>query len=339
MGLAGLIVGGLGAGGAILFGRHFVLGKRDAMVRRLRAWEEFALRRGGALYVPATPSQAWGPVRGVQLCIDGVVLRLDLHSDWANGEANVCTRVRAHYALGGGPAFDVFPVDALNAFGRAMGLQDIELGHGPFDDAFIVKSDQPAVVRAMWSEAMLAGVHRELRDAVVISRGRMVTLTVPGHRMVGLDLMVDVVAALASVGSDVLDPYMTLPGATRVPSDDAWRQPDPPSITLPTARGDARVIARVGERGPCVTLQLVGREGLPDFRARVRREQVEGLPAGLLTDAGAPALTKLTDTILSCDGGQLALAWSAVPTPEQLTAGLTLLEDLAGGVYRVGAFR
>ena len=52
-----------------------------------------------------------------------------------------------------------------------------------------------------------------------------------GDVLVVGDLMVDVVAALASVGSDVLDPYMTLPGATRVPSDDAWRQPDPPSTS------------------------------------------------------------------------------------------------------------
>jgi hypothetical protein len=63
----------------------------------------------------------------------------------------VFTRMRAPYVNPGGFRFTVYRKGLFSGLGKMLGMQDIEIGDGPFDEDFIVKATDEARVRELLS--------------------------------------------------------------------------------------------------------------------------------------------------------------------------------------------
>ena len=61
----------------------------------------------------------------------------------------VYTRMRAPYVNTSGFRFTLYRRSAFSDLGKFFGMQDIEVGHTPFDDDFIVKANDEHRVRAL----------------------------------------------------------------------------------------------------------------------------------------------------------------------------------------------
>ena len=73
--------------------------------------------------------------------------------------------------------------------------------------------------------------------------------------------------------------------------------------------------------------------------AEVRVGQAAGIPVGMLGGHVTPWLEALDGVLLLSEAGTLHLRWLGIPTKHALLAGVAVLEELAAGRHRVGAFR
>ena len=48
--------------------------------------------------------------------------------------------------------FHLYPQNWLNEVGKILGLEDVELGYPEFDEAFIIKANQPETLRAIFTD-------------------------------------------------------------------------------------------------------------------------------------------------------------------------------------------
>jgi hypothetical protein len=67
----------------------------------------------------------------------------------------VYTRMRAPFVNPGGFRFTVYRKGLFSDLGKLLGMQDVEIGDPMFDDAFIIKGNDEANVRELFSNARL----------------------------------------------------------------------------------------------------------------------------------------------------------------------------------------
>ena len=83
------------------------------------------------------------------------------HGDWtvtldryvvSTGKVTVVyTRMRAPYVNPDGFRFSVYRAGLFSGIGKLLGMQDIEVGHEPFDTDFVVKGNDESKVRRLFS--------------------------------------------------------------------------------------------------------------------------------------------------------------------------------------------
>ena len=341
MGLAGIIgllsLGGLAVGG---FAAALQTMANSADADRRASWARLAKQRGGEYLNEESPFWSTQPRDALDLRVAHAVVRLDVRVTGGGNSKEIHTRARARFTIGRGPAFHVAPAGVLASVGRALGAQDLLLGDPRFDRDFIVKGQDHEGLKLVFTKTLQATLTRSLSEATVTTRGKVVELSVTGARRFGLDVMADVVGALASVGADGLDALAAaLPDATHTPAGGTWAAPSPPSLTVPTAQGDATALMYWFKGGPRVLLVLPVQRELPEFRVVIEDGHAEGIPAGLLSEYSARLLAELPGALVASKERHLELRWLGIPEAAAFMCGVNLLVDIAGGVHRTGAFR
>jgi hypothetical protein len=71
------------------------------------------------------------------------------------------TRMRAPYVNRDGFRFNIYRKQLFSDFGKWMGMQDVEVGHREFDEAFIIQGNDDKKLRALFGNATI----RELIQA------------------------------------------------------------------------------------------------------------------------------------------------------------------------------
>ncbi|HEY3243708.1 MAG TPA: DUF3137 domain-containing protein [Phycisphaerae bacterium] len=75
---------------------------------------------------------------------------LDTHTV-STGESNVTyTRLRAPYVNRDGFRFEIYRKGLFSGLGKALGMQDVEVGHARFDDEFIIKGNDERKLRQLF---------------------------------------------------------------------------------------------------------------------------------------------------------------------------------------------
>lgn len=67
----------------------------------------------------------------------------------------VFTRLRAPYVNPGGFRFTIYRKSIFSGIGKVLGMQDVEIGHEPFDDDFIIKGTDEAKLRRLFANPTL----------------------------------------------------------------------------------------------------------------------------------------------------------------------------------------
>ena len=74
----------------------------------------------------------------------------------SNGKSSITyTRLRAPFVSRGGLRFLVYRKGVFSDLGKLLGMQDIEVGDPPFDEAFVVKGDDEPTIRLLLSDPKL----------------------------------------------------------------------------------------------------------------------------------------------------------------------------------------
>lgn len=83
----------------------------------------------------------------------------------------IFTRLRAPYVNPDGFRFKITRANFFTNLGKKLGMQDIEIGQAPFDDAFVIQGTDEAKVRRLLSNAKIRelfvaqpDVHLEVKD-------------------------------------------------------------------------------------------------------------------------------------------------------------------------------
>ncbi len=326
----------LGAvGGAIWWNAH-------ESEKRRRIWSEVAREKGGTFFEGHAGMFTYESP-AVEARVEHAVARLGLHIVGSGKNRQVFTRVRARYALGAGPIFQVYREGILQSVGKALGAQDVELGGDEaFDAHFVVKCDDAAAMRGAWPPAIKARMLRHFGADRASADGAEVTLSVGGGVVdpAKLHAMLELVGALASAGTERLADYAALEGAELRPGGGTYDAPVPPRLRFATARGEvqAELLPGIGE--PRLRLRIAHDRELPAFSVDLEEGAAPGLPRGLVSEIAQEILRRLRDGItIAGDRSGLQVTWRAAPSPEVLVEGVRLITELAGGTPTEGAFR
>jgi hypothetical protein len=239
---------------------------------------------------------------------DGIRLRISM---WSTKHGRY-TEYAAALPPPGLPACKVVPVSLTGRVGKALGAQDIEIEDGTFNQAFIVKGDDPAVVRRLWSRPYAQDMALAFTTSRLECDERSIKLLQPiiesvGQVELGIDLVLDLARA-DPYGQHVLG---ELPEAS-IKHGDRFVE-----VELP---GPSRV--RVG----------------PVERAGIVRTCVRTSAVGPLPDEAETQVTALGATLQQTEH-ELQIWWPSVETDmRRLTSAVDVLRRLAGapslGVFR-----
>lgn len=310
----------------------------DFLFRRTRnrraTWTKVATDLGGVFHLP---TGFWRRQNErIEANISGVPVVLDMYVVSTGKSSHPYTRVRAPYARGPGPKLRVYRQGLFSAIGKAIGMQDLAFGElAPFDAEFVVKADNEAVARALWSrramERMLATFSRARIDSdattiTLVDGGRWEE---PGRLHAGIALVAEL-ACSDLFGADAL---RAIPDATFV-----HPQGQRPSAELAVP---VRVAIRAEDReGRLVT---VARATDPTEHPPLVLEVVAGKPADpsqastLPQGAHVPLHTVGTGT-LAIDADGIRFTWPEVERdPARLRGAAELIGAVAAGT--AGTYR
>jgi hypothetical protein len=98
----------------------------------------------------------------VQAHVKGWTITLDTYTV-SSGHSHVTyTRMRAPFVSNDGLRFRIYRKGLFSGFGKALGMQDIEVGHSlHFDDDFIIKGNDEARIRALFANSEIRRLIQE----------------------------------------------------------------------------------------------------------------------------------------------------------------------------------
>jgi hypothetical protein len=102
----------------------------------------------------------WRKGSRVQIDVNEWTVTLDTYTVSAGHSHQVFTRMRAPFVNRDGFRFTVHCKGFLSNLGKALGMQDLEVGIPDFDERYIIKSNEEHLVRALFGNARI----RELLD-------------------------------------------------------------------------------------------------------------------------------------------------------------------------------
>ncbi len=73
------------------------------------------------------------------------------HSDGKTTSSTTYTRMRAPYVNKDGFRFTIYRKSIFSGLGKLLGMQDVEVGYPEFDEAFIIKGNDEAKLRALFA--------------------------------------------------------------------------------------------------------------------------------------------------------------------------------------------
>lgn len=100
------------------------------------------------------------------------IITLDTHTQSTGNVHQTFTRLRAPYFNPEGFRFEIYRASLFTELGKALGMQDIHVGHPRFDDEFVIKANAPERVWRLFDNPRI----RELIDAQP-----RIHLSVQGH--------------------------------------------------------------------------------------------------------------------------------------------------------------
>ena len=310
----------------------------DFLFRRTRerraTWAKVAEELGGTFHLA---SGFWRrKTERIEAVVSGVPVVLDIFVVSTGKSSHPYTRARASYARGPGPKLRVYRQGVLSALGKAIGLQDVALGELPaFDAEFMVKSDNDAVARALWSrpemERMLSTFSRarfesDAEEVVLVDSGRWEEAN---RLRAGIQLVADL-ATRDLFGADAL---RAIPDATFVQSPGERPSAElavPVRVAIRAEDRDGRLVtvARAADQVELPPLVLEITDGKPTDPA-----QASTLPQG----AHVP-LHAVGTGALAIDADGIRFTWPAVERdPARLRSAAELLGAVAAGT--AGTYR
>lgn len=266
---------------------------------------------------------------GVDANLDGIRASMRM---WDIKNAVVC-RWRAEIPHRAMPRFRVFKQGVGASIGKALGLQDVDVGgNEQFNQHFVVRTEAPGMMRAIWQRRSMDAMLKRFPRGEVECDGEEITLKVlddikrPAVIEVGLRL----VAHLAN--ADIFGH-----GALRALSDaiDVPRIAGMPAVRI---KGPADIVA-----GPVsVGGAIVTRVRAPTAQAepqvvRVRKGMVTG--EARLTGEQRRLAEALGTANVEWERREVHITWQEVETkPARLEAGVALVRSLVAspkqGVFR-----
>jgi hypothetical protein len=199
----------------------------------------------------------------------------------------------------------------------------------------MVKADNPAVARRLWSAPAMRAMLVEFADAKIESTPQQIRLTAPGlwehaHK---LRAAITLLADLAGRDLYGVEALRAIDGASVAPTRARW----------PQAVIDAQTRVVIGAEHPGEVLVMVARVPEPGEREPLALDIVDGAPASAelasrLPQAAHVPLHDVGSGTLAIDGDGLSFTWTTLELdPVRLRAGAELLGAAAAG--QVGIFR
>ncbi len=71
------------------------------------------------------------------------------------GSSTTYTRMRAPYVNRDGFQFTIYRTGIFSGLGKCFGMQDVEVGYPEFDEAFVIKGNDEAKLRALFANAKI----------------------------------------------------------------------------------------------------------------------------------------------------------------------------------------
>lgn len=96
---------------------------------------------------------SWFKQSAVQARTGDWMITLDTYTQSSGQSSSSYTRLRAPYYNPERFRFEIYRAGFFSEVGKALGMQDIEVGHQRFDDDFVIKSNRPARVRRLFDNA------------------------------------------------------------------------------------------------------------------------------------------------------------------------------------------
>ncbi len=130
-------------------------------------WRQLAGEVGGRFHEGGLLTHS-----AVQARTDDWIITLDTFTQGDGKTNQVCTRLRAPYSNPEGFRFEIYRASVFSRLGKALGMQDIKVGHPRFDQDFVIKGNAPRRVRRLFD-------NRKIRD--LIDAQPRIHLSVKGH--------------------------------------------------------------------------------------------------------------------------------------------------------------
>ena len=173
---------------------------REWARRRRQAWPSVAQELGGTHH---PQSRWWRNDEHITATIEGANVKLDTYVV-STGKVTVAyTRVVAPFVYGPGPKLQVYKRGILATIGKALGMEDHDLGEPAFDNAFVVKSDSAAVARRLWTPGTMKRLSGVLSDTHITGDPEEVKLVGNG-RWVDPPVMIEAMVLVGELaGRDI----------------------------------------------------------------------------------------------------------------------------------------
>ena len=130
-------------------------------------WRQLSEEVGGEFH-----DGGWFTQSAVQARSGDWIITLDTYTQSSGNNSSTYTRLRAPYFNPEGFRFEIYRAGPFSELGKALGMQDIEVGHKRFDDDFVIKSNRPRRVRRLFDNA-------EIRRLIDVQP--RIHLSVKGH--------------------------------------------------------------------------------------------------------------------------------------------------------------
>lgn len=113
---------------------------------RKEIWQQFCQEVGGQ-YVKG------GFLKGDKVLIHHGqwTITLDTFTESSGDSSSTYTRLRAPYINKDGFRFTIYRKSIFSGLGKLLGMQDVEIGDPEFDEAFIIKGNDEAKLRALFA--------------------------------------------------------------------------------------------------------------------------------------------------------------------------------------------
>lgn len=149
--------------------------------RRRELWATVAADLGGTFSLKkrfwSGGPNAPGENERIDAVVSGIPIVLDTYVVSTGNTVIPYSRVSARAAHEPAPAMNVQREGVIARLGKAIGVRDIELGVAEFDRIFVVKGDDVAAVRRVWTPRCIELMLTSFQKATLVSKAGHLKLT------------------------------------------------------------------------------------------------------------------------------------------------------------------